>query len=100
MLKSETTKSRSNVVTWLFTGCFLIFLMVIIGGITRLTGSGLSITKWKIVTGTLPPLNEQQWNMEFIEYSESPQFQQINSHFGIEEFKNIYCNFKRNQCFY
>ena len=90
---SETPKSvsnRANVVLWLFTGCFLVFLMVIVGGITRLTGSGLSITEWKVVTGTLPPLNEDQWLKEFHLYMDSPQFRQINSHFGLEEFKEIY----------
>jgi len=64
--------------------------MVVIGGITRLTGSGLSITEWKIITGTFPPLNEAQWQQEFAQYKLSPQFQKINSHFSIEEFKNIY----------
>jgi heme a synthase len=90
MLKSDSFKSRANVATWLFTGCFLIFVMVVVGGITRLTGSGLSITKWKIITGTLPPLNEVQWNEEFLNYTQTPQFEQINSHFDIEQFKTIY----------
>jgi cytochrome c oxidase assembly protein subunit 15 len=83
-------RKRANVVLWLLTGCLLIFIMVIIGGITRLTGSGLSITEWKVVTGTLPPLNEDQWLKEFHLYMDSPQFKLINSHFGLEEFKEIY----------
>ncbi len=64
--------------------------MVVIGGITRMTGSGLSITQWKLVTGTIPPLNETQWLKEFDEYKLSPQFQKINSHFELTDFKNIY----------
>jgi len=90
MDKSNSIKSRTNVVTWLFTGCFLVFVMVIVGGITRLTGSGLSITEWKIITGTLPPFTESAWTEEFSKYTESPQFEQINSHFGLSEFKSIY----------
>ena len=83
-------KHRTNSILWLFSGCFLIFAMVVIGGITRLTGSGLSITKWDVVTGTLPPLTEMEWESEFLSYTKTPQFRQINSHFGVEEFKSIY----------
>ncbi len=82
--------NNKPIIIWLLTGCFLIAAMVVIGGITRLTGSGLSITQWKLVTGILPPLNEQQWMSEFAEYQASPQFQKINSHFELADFKNIY----------
>lgn len=78
------------IIYWLFTGCLLIFLMVIVGGITRLTGSGLSITEWKVVTGTFPPMNENQWQQEFYKYQQSPQFKIINSNFSVEDFKGIY----------
>ncbi|HMT27831.1 MAG TPA: COX15/CtaA family protein, partial [Bacteroidia bacterium] len=90
-MKNEMSiRSRSSIILWLFTGCFLIFGMVVVGGITRLTGSGLSITKWDVVTGSIPPLNEESWNKEFLHYQETPQFKHINSHFGIEDFKQIY----------
>ena len=82
--------TRTNIILWLFSGCFLIFVMVIVGGITRLTGSGLSITKWDVVTGVLPPLSESKWQHEFALYSQTPQFKHINAHFGIEDFKSIY----------
>jgi cytochrome c oxidase assembly protein subunit 15 len=82
--------NNKPIIIWLLTGCLLIAAMVVIGGITRLTGSGLSITQWKLVTGTLPPLNEAQWMQEFDEYKLTPQFQKINSHFELEDFKNIY----------
>jgi len=82
--------SRANVILWLLSGCFLIFMMVIVGGITRLTGSGLSITEWKVVTGIIPPLNQNEWLKEFHNYMTSPQFQQINSHFDLNDFKEIY----------
>ncbi|HLG34005.1 MAG TPA: COX15/CtaA family protein [Bacteroidia bacterium] len=75
---------------WLLTGCTLIFVMVIIGGITRLTGSGLSIVRWDIVTGTLPPLNENDWNKSFELYKQTPQFQKINFDFSLDDFKNIF----------
>ena len=65
-------------------------MQIFIGGITRITGSGLSITKWEIVTGTLPPLNEQDWNGEFDLYKETPQYQKINDGMSLGQFKFIY----------
>ncbi|HKR03676.1 MAG TPA: COX15/CtaA family protein [Bacteroidia bacterium] len=79
-----------NIVLWLFSGCFLIFTMVIVGGITRLTGSGLSITEWKLVRGTVPPLNEQQWNEEFDNYKQIPQYREMNYDYTLNDFKKIY----------
>lgn len=78
------------VLIWLLTGCFLIYLMVVIGGITRLTGSGMSITQWKIVTGTFPPLSEEAWKKEFEGYKQTPQYNLINSDFTLSDFKGIY----------
>jgi cytochrome c oxidase assembly protein subunit 15 len=63
---------------------------IVIGGITRLTGSGLSITKWEIVTGTLPPSNEAAWEAEFDLYKETPQYSKINDGMSMKEFKFIY----------
>ena len=63
---------------------------VILGGITRLTGSGLSITKWDIITGVIPPLGKQQWNEIFELYKQTPQFHKINSEFTLKNFKSIY----------
>ena len=83
-------KSKQRVAVWLFTGCFLIFSMVVIGGITRLTGSGLSITEWNVVMGTIPPLNEKEWQIAFEKYQQIPQFHKINSHFEISDFKSIF----------
>ena len=83
-------RSRTNIVLWLFSGCSLIFVMVVVGGITRLTGSGLSITKWDVVTGAIPPVTDVAWEKEFEHYKQTPQFHQINSHFGIKDFKAIY----------
>ena len=78
------------VVYWLLTGCLLIFIMVIVGGITRLTHSGLSISNYKLVSGTIPPLNEQEWNEAFELYKQYPEYQKLNYHFTLEDFKGIY----------
>jgi cytochrome c oxidase assembly protein subunit 15 len=75
---------------WLLSGCFLIFCMVVIGGITRLTGSGLSITEWKPIMGSIPPLNNADWEIAFQKYKQIPQFQQVNYDFTLEDFKTIF----------
>lgn len=75
---------------WLLIGVFMIFMQVVIGGVTRLTGSGLSITKWEIVTGTLPPMNAAQWESEFDLYKATPQYQKINDGMSLSDFKFIY----------
>ncbi len=75
---------------WLIIGLVMLIGQVIIGGITRLTGSGLSITKWEIITGTIPPLDQNDWEEAFDLYKETPQFQKINSDFDLDDFKFIY----------
>ena len=83
-------KDNKKVVYWLFTGCFLIFIMVIVGGITRLTNSGLSISDYKLITGTIPPMNEQEWTEAFELYKKYPEYQKLHYHFTLEDFKGIY----------
>lgn len=83
-------KDNKKVVYWLFTGCLLIFIMVIVGGITRLTQSGLSISDYKLISGTLPPLNEQEWVEAFELYKQYPEYQKLHYHFELEDFKQIY----------
>lgn len=78
------------IVFWLFSGCFLVFLMVAIGGITRLTGSGLSMVEWDLLMGTVPPMNEQQWVEMFEKYKQFPEYQKLNYHFELEDFKSIF----------
>ncbi len=78
------------VITWLFCGCFLIYAMVVIGGITRLTHSGLSMVEWNMIIGSRPPMNEAEWQIPFEKYKQSPEYQIINSHFTLDEFKSIY----------
>ncbi|WP_299779929.1 COX15/CtaA family protein [uncultured Formosa sp.] len=84
------TKDNKNVIYWLFTGCFLIFIMVIVGGITRLTDSGLSISNYKLITGTIPPIGDAEWQEAFKLYQQHPEFKHYNSHFTIHDFKSIY----------
>lgn len=83
-------KKNKAVVYWLLCGCFLIFVMVLVGGITRLTNSGLSISDYKLITGTLPPMNHEQWEEAFELYKQYPEYQLLNNHFGLEDFKEIY----------
>lgn len=64
--------------------------MVIVGGITRLTHSGLSISNYKLISGTIPPMNETEWNEAFELYKQYPEYQKLNNHFTLEEFKDIY----------
>ncbi len=85
-----TEVSRKRVILWLLCGCFFIFSMVVIGGITRLTGSGLSITEWNVVMGAIPPLNDHDWNEAFEKYKSTPQFQKLNYDFTISDFKKIF----------
>ncbi|MFN0174157.1 MAG: COX15/CtaA family protein [Saprospiraceae bacterium] len=75
---------------WLITGLVMIFMQIIIGGVTRLTGSGLSITRWEIVTGSIPPLNESDWLAELELYKQTPQYQKINQGMSLGDFKFIY----------
>ena len=88
-----TTAARPEaLVRWLMVIALLVFAMVVVGGITRLTESGLSITEWKPITGALPPLGEAAWALEFEKYKQIPEYVQINGPAGmtLAEFKFIY----------
>jgi cytochrome c oxidase assembly protein subunit 15 len=78
------------VAAWLFFCCGLIFLMVVVGGITRLTLSGLSITEWKPVIGIVPPLSASDWAAEFARYQQIPEYRAIHFAMSLDEFKSIY----------
>ncbi|HRI00201.1 MAG TPA: COX15/CtaA family protein [Saprospiraceae bacterium] len=75
---------------WLLTGIVMVMVQIVLGAITRLTGSGLSITRWDIVTGVLFPLSDESWNVHFNLYKQTPQFQKINSDFTLDNFKFIF----------
>ncbi len=86
-MKNNPNKS---VIIWLLTGCALIFVMVVVGGITRLTHSGLSMVDWNLFMGAIPPLNEHEWQETFNMYKQFPEYQKVNFHFTLEEFKSIF----------
>lgn len=75
---------------WLFAVAAMVFAMVVIGGVTRLTGSGLSITEWKPIMGALPPLNDADWNEAFEKYKAIPQYALVNAGMNLEDFKFIF----------
>lgn len=85
-------KENKSVIIWLLSGCLLLFIMVVVGGITRLTNSGLSMTDWHLVTDTFPPLTEAKWQETFEQYKQFPEYQKINIHndFTLEDYKFIY----------
>ncbi|KAG9246857.1 cytochrome c oxidase assembly protein-like protein cox15 [Calycina marina] len=82
--------SSKSVAYWLFASAGSVFGIVVFGGLTRLTESGLSITEWKPVTGSLPPLSAEDWQSEFDKYRASPEFKQLNSGMDMDDFKKIY----------
>ena len=91
IMQNPLLKSPSRpVATWLLVGVGMIIIQILLGGITRLTGSGLSITEWNVVTGTLPPLSEQKWIADFEKYKQTPQFNLFNFDFTLRDFKFIF----------
>lgn len=78
------------VAVWLFAVAFLVLAMVVVGGATRLTGSGLSITEWKPISGVIPPLSQEAWAAEFRNYQRIPQFHLVNPDMTVETFKAIF----------
>jgi len=82
--------SRRSIALWLFVVAGMIAAMVVLGGLTRLTGSGLSITEWKPIHGALPPLSDAEWQEEFDAYKAIPQYHQVNKGMTVDEFKSIF----------
>jgi cytochrome c oxidase assembly protein subunit 15 len=87
---NSANRSNKLVATWLLVGVVMTVIQFVLGGVTRLTGSGLSITEWEVITGALPPLSEQAWLIEFEKYKQTPQFQLLNFEFDLENFKYIF----------
>ena len=85
------SRDRSTAVAiWLFACAALVFMMVVVGGATRLTGSGLSITEWKPILGALPPMNAADWAEAFEKYKAIPQYTQVNAGMSLSEFQGIF----------
>ncbi len=85
-------KTNKSVIYWLLSGCVLLFIMVTVGGITRLTNSGLSMTDWHLINDTFPPMSEEKWVEAFEEYKKFPEYQLINKHkdFQLDDYKFIF----------
>jgi heme a synthase len=90
MVMDGTDDRRSGVRAWLYVVAALVVAMVAVGGATRLTGSGLSITEWRPVTGALPPLSDADWAAEFAKYKDTPQYNILNQGMGLSAFKVLY----------
>ena len=82
--------SRTAVAGWLGICCVLVFCMVVLGGVTRLTDSGLSMVRWEPISGILPPLNQAAWQAEFDHYRQFPEYQKINAGMSLQAFKRIF----------
>lgn len=87
---SKIQRSSKPVAVWLLVGVFMIIVQIILGGITRLTDSGLSITEWKPILGAVPPSSEQEWMDAFNRYKDIAQYKSLHSYFTLEDFKSIY----------
>ena len=88
--RARDRKSPRAVAAWLFTCCALVFAMVVVGGVTRLTHSGLSIVEWQPIVGTLPPLTEAAWQEAFAKYQATPEFRHVNHAMDVAAFKGIF----------
>ena len=82
--------SHRAVAAWLFVCCALVFAIIVVGGVTRLTHSGLSITEWQPIVGTLPPLSDADWQVAFDKYRETPEYREVNRGMSLEAFKGIF----------
>ncbi len=88
--RPERGRDRRRVAAWLFVCCALVFAMVVVGGVTRLTHSGLSIVEWQPIVGTVPPLSQSEWEDTFQKYQLTPEYRQVNRGMSLEEFKGIF----------
>ena len=86
----ENLQIKKNISTWLILMFWIISFMIVVGGLTRLTDSGLSITEWQLFSGFLPPLNDSDWNNYFDLYKEIPEFKIQNYDMSLHEFKIIF----------
>lgn len=81
---------QKPIAIWLLVCCALVFAMIVVGGVTRLTDSGLSIVEWQPIVGTMPPITQQDWDILLEKYRATPQYQQVNKGMSVDEFKSIF----------
>ena len=81
---------QKPIAIWLLVCCALVFAMIVVGGVTRLTDSGLSIVEWQPIVGTMPPITQQDWDVLLEKYRATPQYQQVNKGMSVDEFKTIF----------
>src|SRR5512140_888597 len=86
----KPARAPRAVAVWLLVCCALVFAIVVVGGVTRLTHSGLSITEWQPIVGTLPPLTDADWNDAFAKYQLTQKYQQVNKGMALPEFQRIF----------
>lgn len=86
----ETDKRERIIGIWLMIGVFMLIVQIFLGGVTRLTGSGLSITEWKAIMGFLPPMNHEEWMVAFEKYKQFDQYRLVNTTFTLSDFKGIF----------
>jgi len=91
---NTTSQSQKYVAVWLFSMAILVAIMVVIGGVTRLTGSGLSMVEWRPFTGTLPPLSVAEWQRVFDLYRASPEYDRLNYGMDLARFKGIFLSWR------
>lgn len=89
-MQGITAGNNRKVALWLLILCALVFAMIVLGGVTRLSGSGLSIVDWRPIMGVLPPLSQQDWQQTFEMYQQSPEFEKVNSRMTVDDFKGIF----------
>ncbi len=86
----QNLSSQKYLVVWLLSGALLVAAMVVIGGITRLTQSGLSMVEWKLIMGAIPPTTQAEWQATFEKYQQFPEYQKLNLHYTLSDFKSIF----------
>jgi cytochrome c oxidase assembly protein subunit 15 len=87
---NRAARAHRGVAVWLLICCAVVFAIVVVGGVTRLTHSGLSITEWQPIVGTIPPLSDADWNAAFAKYQLTPEYQQVNKGMTLSEFQRIF----------
>lgn len=89
-MQDNPADNNRKVARWLLLLCALVFVMVVLGGVTRLTGSGLSMADWRPIMGALPPMSDEAWQRTFDLYQATPEYEKVNSHMDVGDFKGIF----------